>query len=108
MNAGVSRGEREGHAEPRCTDRCTPGAYGAVELKKQFGAMKQGRTTDIREELVRYAGRPVEAFDLQGPGPRGSAGSNGVELDNETITAPYSKSAEGVAQTAQSAIQQSR
>ncbi|KAI8484558.1 hypothetical protein Bbelb_376650 [Branchiostoma belcheri] len=97
-----------GHAEPRCTDRCTPGAYGAVmatplhvvqELKKQFGAMKQGRSTDIREELVRYAGRPVEAFDPQGPGPRG--GSNVVELDNETTTAPYSKSAEGVAQTAQ-------
>ncbi|KAI8487983.1 hypothetical protein Bbelb_344310 [Branchiostoma belcheri] len=34
------------------------------ELKKQIGAMKQGRTTDdIREELVQFAGRPEAAFD---------------------------------------------
>ncbi|KAI8502574.1 hypothetical protein Bbelb_192760 [Branchiostoma belcheri] len=50
------------------------------ELKKQFGAMKQGRTTDIREDLVRYAGRPVEAFDPQGPGPRGGAGISKSQL----------------------------
>ncbi|KAI8487552.1 hypothetical protein Bbelb_347860 [Branchiostoma belcheri] len=88
--ARAAPGGAGGHAEPRCTDRCTPGAYGAVmatplhvvqELKKQLGAMKQGRTTDIREDLVRYAGRPVEAFDPQGPGPRGGAGSPGKQRE---------------------------
>ncbi|KAI8495064.1 hypothetical protein Bbelb_270500 [Branchiostoma belcheri] len=73
--------------------RAAPGGAGAhvkgeapcnvlqSELKKQFGAMKQGRSTDIREELVRYAGRPVEAFDPQGPGPRGGAGSPGKQRE---------------------------
>ncbi|XP_078684881.1 uncharacterized protein LOC144918200 isoform X2 [Branchiostoma floridae x Branchiostoma belcheri] len=35
----------------------------------------------FREELVRYAGRPVEAFDPQGPGPRGGAGSPGKQRE---------------------------
>ncbi|CAH1242798.1 Hypp6977 [Branchiostoma lanceolatum] len=57
-----------GQGQPQAAGQAQPGVAALVqemqELRRQVGALRQGRAADdMKEELVRYASRPQAAFD---------------------------------------------